>query len=91
MSIQEKILPHYSDTTTVVASRIQYFIKKRRKPTQESSKVLSVTGYKIEFSVEPVQFVSPGVFTFSNEDTIIVSSQILNFLDKGTIKESIHG
>ena len=91
MSIQEKILPRSSDTTIVVASRIQHFIKKWRKPTQNSSKVLPVTGYKIEFSVEPLQFVSPGVFTFSNEDTIIVSSQILNFLDKGTIKENTHG
>ena len=91
MSIQEKILPHSSDTPTVVASRIQHFIKKWRKPTQDPSKVLSVTGYKIDFSVEPVQFVSPGVFTFCNEDTIIVSSQILNFLDKGTIKENTHG
>ena len=37
--------------------------------TQDSSKALSVTGYKMEFLVQPVQFVRTGPVRFSNEET----------------------
>ena len=58
------------DTTAIVASRIQEFnIKKRIVLTQDSPKDLSVTGYKMEFLVQPVQFVNPGPVRFSNEET----------------------
>ena len=64
---ENKINP---DTTAIVASRIEEFnIKKRIVLTQDSSKALSVTGYKMELLVQPVQFVSPGPVRFSNEET----------------------
>ena len=73
---RNSFLPHCSeemigpDTTAIVASRIKEFnIKKRIVLTQDSFKALSVTGYKMEFLVQPVQFVSPGPVRFSNEET----------------------
>ena len=73
---KNSVLPHCSeeminpDTTAIVASRIQEFnIKKRIVLTQDSSKALSVTGYKMEFLVQPVQFVRTGPVRFSNEET----------------------
>ena len=66
MSVKDKILPHSSekminsDTTAVVTDRIQHFTKKWRELTQDSSILSAVTGYKIQFLFQRVQFVSPG-------------------------------
>ena len=66
MSVEDKILPHSSkkminsDTTAIIAGRIQHFTKKWRGLTQDSFILSAVTGYKIQFVFQPVQFVSPG-------------------------------